>query len=129
LRRRHPSLRRTRFLNGKSGNRSAEIHWYGESLDAPVWQDARACVLCFTLPGTVPHEPALHVMINMAPGVRKLPLPDVAEHSWRRIVDTTLPAPDDIVPAGAAVRESHYLLGPHGIAIFEDDLSVVELPA
>jgi isoamylase len=129
LRRRHPSLRRARFLNGKSGNRSAEIHWFGENLDAPDWQNPRACVLCFTLPGTVPQEPALHVMINMAVGVRKLPLPDVAERSWRRIADTTLPAPEDIVPAGVAVREAHYLLGPHGIAIFEDALSVVELPA
>jgi glycogen operon protein len=129
LRRRHPSLRRTRFLNGKSANRSAEIHWYGESLDAPDWQNPRACVLCFTLPGATPQEPALHVMINMAPGVRKLPLPDVVERSWRRIADTTLPAPDDLVPAGVAVRESHYLLGPHGIAVFEDGASVVELPA
>jgi isoamylase len=129
LRRRHPSLRRTRFLNGKSDNRSAEIHWYGESLDAPDWQHPRACVLCFTLPGTAPQEPALHVMINMAPGARKLPLPDVAARSWRRVADTTLPAPDDIVPAGVAVRETHYLLGPHGIAIFEDGLSVLELPA
>jgi glycogen operon protein len=129
LRKRHPSLRRTRFLNGKSANRSAEIHWYGESLDAPDWQNPRACVLCFTLPGTAPQEPALHVMINMAPGVRKLPLPDVVERSWRRIADTTLAAPDDVVPAGVAVHESHYLLGPHGIAIFEDGLAVVELPA
>jgi isoamylase len=129
LRKRHPSLRRTRFLNGKSANRSAEIHWYGESLDAPDWQNPRACVLCFTLPGTSPQEPALHVMINMAAGVRKLPLPDVVERSWRRIADTTLLAPDDIVPAGVPVRESHYLLGPHGMAIFEDGLSVVELPA
>jgi isoamylase len=129
LRKRHPSLRRTRFLNGQSTNRSAEIHWYGETLGAPDWQDQRACVLCFTLPGTAPQEPALHVMINMAPGMRKLPLPDVAERSWRRIADTTLAAPDDIVPAGLAVRESHYLLGPHGIAIFEDGQAVVELPA
>jgi isoamylase len=128
LRKRHPSLRRTRFLNGKSANHSAEIHWYGESLDAPDWQNPRASVLCFTLPGTAPHEPALHVMINMAPTVRKLPLPDAAARNWRRVADTTLVAPDDIVPAGVAVREAHYLLGPHGIAIFEDGAPVVELP-
>ena len=35
LRKRHPSLRRARFLNGHADDAPAEIHWYGESLDAP----------------------------------------------------------------------------------------------
>jgi glycogen operon protein len=119
LRKRHPSLRRTRFLNSHSGDRPAEIHWYGESLDPPVWEDPDARVLCFTLPGASLQEPPLHVMINMATTVRNLPLPDAPARSWRRIADTTLVAPDDIVPVGVAVTGSHYRLGPHGIAIFE----------
>ena len=126
LRKRHPSLRRTRFLNGKSAHQSAEVHWYGESLDAPNWQDPRAAVLCFMLAGLVPQEPALHVMINMATTARQLPLPDPVTRNWRRLVDTTLIAPDDIVPAGAPVRNDRYLLGPHGIAVFEDAGPVVE---
>jgi hypothetical protein len=76
-------------------------------------------VLCFTLPGASLQDPALHVMINMATTVRNLPLPDAPARSWRRIADTTLVAPDDIVPVGIAVADGHYLLGPHGIAIFE----------
>jgi hypothetical protein len=67
----------------------------------------------------VPGEPVLHVMINMAPTVRLLPLPEVASHAWRRIVDTTLAAPDDIVSAGVPVLTPLYRLGPHGIAVFE----------
>jgi glycogen operon protein len=126
LRKRHPSLRRTRFLNGKSGHKSAEVQWYGESLEAPDWQDPRACVLCFMLAGVVPQEPALHVMINMASTARLLPLPEAATRNWRRIVDTTLTAPDDIVPAGVPLRGERYPLGPHGIAVFEDDGSVLE---
>jgi glycogen operon protein len=121
LRKRHPSLRRTRFLNGRAGTLSAEIHWYGEGLEAPDWRDAEARVLCFTLPGAVHAEPTLHVMINMASTPRELPLPEAAEHNWRRIVDTTLGAPIDVVPAGIAVAGSSYRLGPHGIAVFEDD--------
>jgi isoamylase len=126
LRKRHPSLRRARFLNGKSVDKSAEVHWYGESLEPPDWQDPRACVLCFMLPGVVPQEPALHVMINMASTARHLPLPDAASRNWRRIADTTFIAPDDIVPAGVPVRGARYVLGPHGIAIFEDDGAVLE---
>ncbi|HEY9182783.1 MAG TPA: alpha-amylase family glycosyl hydrolase, partial [Gammaproteobacteria bacterium] len=124
LRKRHPSLRRTRFLNGRSGRAPAEIHWYGEGLEPPDWQDAQARVLCFTMPGAALDEPALHVMINMEPMARDLPLPEAAERNWRRIVDTTLVAPDDVAPAGVAVGGSSYRLGPHGIAIFEDGAAV-----
>ncbi len=120
LRLRHPSLHRTRFLNGHSGALRADIHWYGESLEPPVWQDPDARVLCFTLPGVVPGEPALHVMINMASTARDLPLPEAATRRWRRIADTTLVEPADVVPAGVPVAGDRYRLGSHGIAIFED---------
>jgi glycogen operon protein len=120
LRKRHPSLRRTRFLNGDSGKLRAEILWHGEGLTPPDWQNGEARVLCFTLPGATREEPALHVMINMAPTARDLPLPEAGARDWRRIVDTTLPAPDDIVPAGTAAAVERYRVGPHGVAVFED---------
>jgi glycogen operon protein len=126
LRKRHPSLRRTRFLNGHEPGVPAEIHWYGETLEPPDWHDAKRSVLCFTLLGLTPQERVLHVMMNMASTARDLPLPDVATRDWLRIADTTLVAPDDIVPAGVAVRGASYRLGPHGIAIFEDSRVVVE---
>jgi hypothetical protein len=78
------------------------------------------------LAGVAPQEPALHVMINMARTERRLPLPGGAPGNWRCVADTTLLAPDDIVPAGVAVAGTHYLLGPHGIAIFENSDFVVE---
>ena len=53
-------------------------------------------------------------------------LPDAAARHWRRFADTTLLAPDDVAPAGMAVHGTHYRLGPHGIAIFEDNPPVVE---
>ncbi len=126
LRMRHQSLRRTRFFDGDGQAESAEIHWYGETLEPPAWTDPEARVLCFTLAGVAPQEPALHVMINMASTGRTLPLPDAARRNWRRVADTTLVAPDDITPAGVAVHGSDYRLGPHGIAIFEDSRIVLE---
>jgi glycogen operon protein len=120
LRKRHPSLRRQRFLNGHAAGVPAEIQWYGERLEPPAWQDPEARVLCFTLLGATQQEGALHVMINMAATMRTLPLPDASVRNWRRFADTTLVAPDDVVPAGARVLGDHYRLGPHGIAIFED---------
>jgi glycogen operon protein len=129
LRKRHPSLRRSRFLNGHAAGVPAEIQWYGERLEPPDWNDANARVLSFTLRGVTPQEAALHVMINMARTTLNLPLPDADTRSWRRIADTTLVAPDDVVPAGVPVTGDHYRLGPHGIAIFEDNRFVVESPA
>ena len=60
LRKRHPSLQRTRFLDPDAD----EIRWYGESGEAPDWGGAEARVLCFTLAGLTPDEPALHVLMN-----------------------------------------------------------------
>ena len=120
LRKRHPALRRSRFLTLPENTESGDIHWYGEHLAMPAWHDPGGRVLCFTLAGFMAEEPALHVMINMETTVRNLPLPGAAERSWRRIADTTLTAPDDIVPKGVQVPGRFYRLGPHGIAIFEE---------
>ena len=115
LRKRHPSLRRTRFIDPEGD----EIRWYGEALDLPTWDDPEGRVLCFTLQGLAADEPALHVMINMESTQRVLPLPQVIPLQWRRIADTTLIAPDDVTPAGVPLLGAQYRLGPHGVAIFE----------
>jgi isoamylase len=115
LRKRHPSLRRTRFIEPDSD----EIRWYGEDLENPHWNDPEARVLCFTLAGLTADEPALHVMINMASTPRVLSLPQVMPLQWRRFADTTFTAPDDVTPAGVPMLSSQYRLLPHGIAIFE----------
>jgi len=115
LRKRHPSLRRARFFDPDDG----EIHWYGETLEPPDWHDPEARVLCFTLPGIAPDEPALHVLINMATTMRALPLPPALPREWRRVVDTTLVSPDDVSPNGVPVLGAHYRLPAHGVAIFE----------
>ena len=113
LRKRHPSLRRSRFLAPE------EIRWYGDTLETPRWDDPEARVLCFTLLGVQPQEPALHVMINMSGTQRVLTLPPVLPRAWRRIADTTMTAPDDVAPTGVPVLGQQYRLPPHGIAIFE----------
>ena len=62
----------------------------------------------------------------MAPTVRTLPLPDAGVRAWRRFADTTLVAPDDVVPKGEPVGGADYALGRYGIAIFEGSGDVVE---
>jgi glycogen operon protein len=115
LRKRHPSLRRARFFAPDDD----EIRWYGDTLEPPSWEDPEARVLCFTLAGLASDEPALHAMINMAAKPRVLPLPPVLPREWRRIVDTTLAAPDDVTPAGIPILGERYELPAHGVAVFE----------
>jgi isoamylase len=116
LRKRHASLRRTRFIDPDAKGPGG-IRWFGETLEPPSWDDAEARVLCFTLAGLAGDEPALHVMINMAPEPRLLPLP---EGPWLRIVDTSRPPPADILPpAEAEPTASAYDLTARAIAIFE----------
>jgi glycogen operon protein len=115
LRMRHPSLRRTRFIDPESH----DIRWYGENGEPPDWNDHEARVLCFTVTGLTPDEPALHVLTNMSKAPKLLPLPRVAPLQWRRIEDTALPQPGDVTPAGEAVRGARYRLAPHAVAIFE----------
>ena len=118
LRKRHPSLRRARFIEPEPDGR-ADIQWSGENSEAPQWHERDAKVLCFTLAGLTAAEPALHVMLNMSPDAKALPLPPVAPLRWRRVVDTTLEPPDDIVPRGAPISDASYELPAHGVAVFE----------
>lgn len=117
LRKRHPSLQRSRFIDPEAAGRGG-IRWHGKALDAPTWDDPEARVLCFTLAGLSDREPALHVMINMSGDALDLPLPDGA---WRRLVDTSRLAPEDIVPPSNAPlhAEPSYALAARAVAVLE----------
>src|SRR5690606_28443473 len=72
LRKRHPSLRRTRFI---APDARPGIRWYGEDGREPRWDDRGALVLCFTVDAIAADEADLHIMLNMSAEPRSLPLP------------------------------------------------------
>jgi len=121
LRKRHPSLRRTRFMDAAAAGGDADIRWYGEHGKEPDWNDPSAAVLCFTLAGVAADEPPLHVMMNASDEAKVLPLPDCGSRVWHRVVDTSLAPPDDIVTPGATapVRAARYGLAADAVAVFE----------
>jgi glycogen operon protein len=121
LRKRHPSLRRTRFVNpGARGPGS--VRWYGGGSGPPDWNDESARILCVTIFGLEPNEPALHVMTNMSEEAVALPLPTPAKgRNWHRVVDTALAPPEDIAPDGAAApATASYALESLAVAVFEE---------
>jgi len=95
LRRRHPALRRERFLTGEpeAGEDLPDIRWHGRDLDRPGWDDPKARSLAFTLAGTQPDEPPLHVILHMANRAQTFALPDLPGRRWHLAVDTASSPP------------------------------------
>jgi glycogen operon protein len=106
LRRRHPSLRRRRFLTGgaEHGQTHADVTWHGERLGAPAWGDPGARLVAFTLTGHAPGTPMLHVVLNMNADARDAELPALDDANWRRMVDTAAEPPGDIVSTVETAR-------------------------
>ncbi|MCC5867241.1 MAG: glycogen debranching protein GlgX [Gammaproteobacteria bacterium] len=103
LRKRHPSLRRHRFLTGRPGSGHgglADIAWYDETGGAPDWQDTQARTLGFMLAGRSPDEDVLLVLLNADETACEFELPEPPRGAWRRCLDSALPSPDDIVAPG-----------------------------
>ncbi len=111
LRKRHPALRRSRFLTGKDNEGSSvpDIKWYGANLAAPDWGNHDGRSLAFTLVGIDADEPALHVIMNMSGEPLQHLLPEPSGTQWRVAVDTAAASPADIVrPADQQAVEDEY---------------------
>jgi glycogen operon protein len=92
-----------RFVNGP------HIIWHGVNLCCPDWGE-HSHTLAFTL-----HHPAageeLHVLINAYWESLAFALPTLPKHRrWHRLIDTSLPSPEDIVPVedSPAITSGNY---------------------
>ena len=95
FRKRHPILHRSRFFAGRVNPRGlADIAWHGCRLSGPGWNDPNARALAFTM-GGFEDDPDLHVMMNMYWEALDFELPAVMGRGWFRVIDTSLPAPED----------------------------------
>jgi isoamylase len=123
LRKRHPALMRRRFLTGNyiEARGMADISWHGPSIDDPLWDDADAQVLAFTLAGVADSEADLHVMLNMSDVVVHMDLPAIKGRIWRLAVDTSRTSPQDIIqPQNQTSFERHiYQAEPRSVVVLE----------
>jgi glycogen operon protein len=123
LRKRHPSLRRQRFLTGRPapGASLPDVAWHGERLHEPPWHDPDARLLAFTLAGTRPDESPLHVVLNMSDEARAVAIPAPGRYVWHRALDTSLSPPHDIVPRDGQepLRDRSYLVQARSVAVLE----------
>ncbi len=124
LRKRHPSLRRRRFLSGKQGEGQVlpDITWHGRQLNQPPWDDDEAQILAFTLAAVADKEAHLHVMINMFYDDVEMEIPLVAGQLWCQAVDTAQSSPMDAVQPHnqKPLRElSAYLVRSRAVVVLE----------
>jgi len=123
LRKRHPSLRRPRFLTGRPapGATLPDVAWHGERLNEPPWRDGNARLLAFTLAGARDGETPLHVILNMSDAARPVAVPALPGYAWRRALDTALAAPLDIIPSAqqTAIRGAHYAAQARSVVVLE----------
>jgi isoamylase len=111
LRMKHFALSREEFVNRTS--------WHGTQLGNPDWT-GESRVLAFQMHGW--HErPDIYVMLNAHWQPQRFALPSRDwQDRWRRLVDTSLPSPDDIVEEKEAVTlnpADHYVVNPRTTVI------------
>ena len=123
LRKRHPGLRRQRFLTGRPGPGASlpDIAWHGERLHEPPWHDGGARLLAFTLGAQQAGEASLHVILNMSEAERTVAVPVLAGQRWRLALDTALASPHDIAAPGqqASVEGGHYVAQGRSVVVLE----------
>ena len=122
FRKRHSCLMRRWFVTGLKQDtyRFPDITWHGYRLNQPLWGDANARLLAYTL-GTAAEEEDLHVILNMSDESPDIELPPVSGQKWFQAVDTWFPSPDDIrKPAHQKpVRGNSYRVHPRSVVVLE----------
>ena len=109
FRKAHPSLGRSRFWR-------EDIRWYGVGSAVDLSYDSHSLAIC--LLGQSQADDDLYVMVNAYWEPLTFAIQEGVASQWRRVVDTSLPSPDDISPLGLPVGALQYLVGPRSVVVF-----------
>jgi isoamylase len=112
FRKSHPSIGRSRFWR-------QDVTWYGSMAEVDLAQNSRA--LAYFLRGSALNDSDLYVMINGHWDDLPFAIQEGRKEEWRRMVDTGLPSPEDIVAkrAGIPLPSLQYLVRARSIVVLE----------
>ena len=108
FRKSHPSLCRSRFWR-------EDVSWYGVGPAADLSPDSRS--LAFCLHGASQDDDDIYVMINAYWEPLEFKVQEGAPREWLRIVDTSLPGPEDFSESGVPLRQASYQVSPRSIVV------------
>ena len=98
-----------------------EVSWYGP--DGPCDMSEHSQTLAYSLIGSQHDSQDLYVMINGSDEKIDFKIVETPPIKWKRIVDTSLPSPDDIIDYGLCnvVQTKHYSVAARSIVILFRD--------
>jgi len=108
FRKSHPALGRSRFWR-------EDVSWYGAGPAADLSSDSHT--LAFCLHGASQGDDDIYAMINAYWGDLEFHVQEGAAQDWTRIVDTSLPSPDDFSRDGVPLAQTKYVLAPRSIVV------------
>ena len=106
----HPSICRSTFWRD-------DVTWYGT--DGPPDLGSGSHSVAYLLRGASEGDGDLYVMINEWTAPLEFTVPDGSTGEWRRVVDTGLDSPDDIVedPGGVRFAAPAYRVEPRSVVV------------
>jgi isoamylase len=108
FRKSHPSLCRSKFWR-------EDVSWYGTGPAVDLSPDSRS--LAFCLHGASQADDDIYVMINAYWEALQFRIQEGALQDWVRIVDTSLPSPDDFAELGVPLKQAAYRVAPRSIVV------------
>ncbi len=109
LPRRYTILQRRKFFLGVDldADNVPDVTWYGPELGSPDWGNPELRLLAYMLDGGEERSPlgdyCLYMIHNADHQARTCALPPLASQRWSRVLDTSLPAGQDLVEPGNEV--------------------------
>jgi isoamylase len=113
FRKSHPSLGRSRFWR-------EDVSWYGVGGAVDLSYEGHS--LAFCLHGASQNDDDIYVMINAYWEPLTFVIQERPALEWRRIVDTGLPSPRDVLPRGEPTEGMSYRAAPRSIVVFTRSL-------
>ncbi len=108
FRKSHPSLCRSRFWR-------EDVSWYGTGPVVDLSPDSRS--LAFCLHGASQADDDIYVMINAYWEQLQFCIQEGTPQDWVRIVDTSLPSPDDFAELGVSLKHATYQVAQRSIVV------------
>lgn len=110
FRKAHPSLCRSRYWN-------RDVKWYGVGSGTDLSEISHS--LAFYLDGRSQNDDDLYIMINAWSGALTFQLQEGKAGDWKRVIDTSLMSPEDILEAGyeKVVTSDVYAIPAHSVAV------------